>query len=141
MDLPSFIYLCKIILSMWASLIIAQLVKNPPAMQETPVQFLDQEYSLEKGQATHSSILGFPCGSAGKESTCNAGDLDSISGSGRSPGEGDGNPLWYSCLENPVDREAQQAIVHGVAKSRKQLSDLTFTFKLFCKGEGWNKCS
>ena len=59
---------------------ITQLVKNPPAMQETPVQFQGREDPLEKGQATHSSILGFPCDSAGKESTCNAGDLGSIPG-------------------------------------------------------------
>ena len=48
----------------------------------------------------------FPCGSAGKESACNAGDLGSIPGLGRSPGEGNGNPLQYPCLENPMDREA-----------------------------------
>ena len=47
------------------------------------------------------SMKGFPCGSAGKESTCNAGDLGSIPGLGRSPGGGHGNPLQYSCLENP----------------------------------------
>ena len=76
-------------LYLWASL-IAQLVKNPPAMQETPVQFLSQEDPLEKGKATHSSILGLPCGSAGKESACNAGDLGSIPGLGRSPGEENG---------------------------------------------------
>ena len=63
----------------------AQLVKNPPAMQETLVRFLGREDLLEKGQATHSSILGLPCGSAGKESARNAGDLGSIPGSGRSP--------------------------------------------------------
>ena len=61
--------------------------------------------------------LGFPGGSDGKESTCNVGDLDSIPGSGRSPGEGNGYPLHYSCLENSRDRRAWQAIVHGVAKS------------------------
>ena len=49
---------------------------------------------------------GFPGGSEGKASACNAGDLGSILGSGRSPGEGNGNPLQYSCLENPMDREA-----------------------------------
>ena len=48
----------------------------------------------------------------------NAGDLGSFRGSGRSPEGGDGNPLWYSCLENPMDRGACQATVHGVAKSR-----------------------
>ena len=53
----------------------------------------------------------------GKESTCNAGDLGLISGSGRAPGEGNGNPLQYSCLENPMSRGAWQATVHGVTKS------------------------
>ena len=61
-------------------------------------------------------------------SACNAGDLGSIPGSGRSPGEGNGNPLWYSCLENPMDRGAWWAAVHGVAKSWTQLSDFTFTY-------------
>ena len=56
--------------------------------------------SLEKGSATHSSILGFPWCSDGKESTCNAGDLSSIPGLKRSPGEGNANPLQYSGLEN-----------------------------------------
>ena len=61
-----------------------------------------------------------------KASACNAGDLGSIPGSGRSPGEGIGNPLQYSCLENPMDGGAWWAIVHGVAKSRTRLSDFTF---------------
>ena len=61
--------------------------------------------------------MGFPGGSVGKESACIAGDLGSIPGSGRSLGEGNGNPLQYSCLENPMDREAWWATVHGVAKS------------------------
>ena len=55
--------------------------------------------------------------SVGKSSACNAGDLGLVPGSGRSPGEGNGNPLQYSCLENPMDRGAWQAPVHGVAKS------------------------
>ena len=63
-------------------------------------------------------ILGFPYSSVGKESACNAGDLGSIPRLGRSPGEGNGNPLQYSCLENPTDRGAWQATVHGVAKSQ-----------------------
>ena len=82
--------------------LIAQLVKNPPAMPWTLVWLLGQEDPL-KGLATHSSILGVPCGSAGKESTCNMGDLDSIPGLGRSPGEGKGYPLQYSGLENSMD--------------------------------------
>ena len=60
--------------------------------------------------------VGFPHSSVGKESACNAGDLGSIYGSGRSPGEGNGNPLQYSCLENPKDRGAWRATVHGVAR-------------------------
>ena len=68
-------------------------------------------------------MKGFPGGSDGKESACSAGDLGLVPGSGRSPGEGDSNPLQYSYLENPMDREAWEATVHGVAKSQTQLSD------------------
>ena len=68
--------------------------------------------------------MGFPGSSVGKESTCNAGDLGSIPGLGRSPGGGHGNPLQYSCLENPMDRGAWQAAVHGVTKSQTRLSNL-----------------
>ena len=64
---------------------------------------------------------GFPDSSVGKESACNAGDLGSIPGLGRSPGEGKGYPLQYSCLENSRD-----CIVHGVTKSQTQLSDFCF---------------
>ena len=95
---------------LWASL-IAQLVKNLPAMQETLVQFLSQKDPLEKGQATHSNILGLPCGSAGKESACNVGDLGLIPGLGRSPEEGKGYLLQYSGKKNCKD-----CIVHGVTK-------------------------
>ena len=58
-----------------------------------------------------------PGGSDGKESACNAGEPGSIPGLGRFPGEGNGKPLQYSCLENPMDREAWGVRVHGVAKS------------------------
>ena len=68
---------------------------------------------------------GFPRGSDGKESAYNAGDPGSIPGSRRSPGEGNGNPLQYSCLDNPMDRRAWWATVHGVTESRTQLSDCT----------------
>ena len=71
--------------------------------------------------------LGFPGGSEVKASACNAGDLGSIPGSGRSPGEENGNPLQYSCLENPMDGGAWWATVHGIAKSQTRLSDFTFT--------------
>ena len=63
--------------------------------------------------------VGFPGGSDGQESACNAGDP----GSGRSPGEGNGNPLLYPCLENPMDRGAWWDTVHSVAQSWTQLSD------------------
>ena len=71
--------------------------------------------------------MGFPGGSEGTASACNAGDPGSIPGLGRSPEEGNGNLLQYSYLENPMDRGAWWAAVHGVAKSWTQLSDFTFT--------------
>ena len=66
-------------------------------------------------------LKGFPGDSDSKESACNSGDLGSIPGLGRSPREGNDNPFQYSCLENPMDRGAWWAIVHGVAKE----SDMT----------------
>ena len=75
-------------------------------------------------------LQGFPCGSAGKESTCNAGDLGSSPGSGRSPGERKGYPLQYSGLENSID-----CIVHGVAESdtTKRLTLSLFYYKTKAK--------
>ena len=72
----------------------------------------------------------FPGGSDGKVSAYNAGDLGSIPGLGRFPGEGNGNPLQYSCLENPMDGGTWWATVRGVTKSQTRLSDFTFTFTL-----------
>ena len=80
-----------------------------------------------------SFTLGLPGSPVGKESACSAGDLGSIPVSGRSPGEGNGNPLQYSCLENSMDGGAWWATVHGVAKSWTQLSNFTFTFSLISK--------
>ena len=68
--------------------------------------------SVETGRKTFGVYFGIPGGSDGKESTCNAEDLGSIPGLGRSPGGGHGNPLQYSCLENPMDRGAWWATVH-----------------------------
>ena len=76
--------------------LIAQLVKNHPAMQETP---------WRRERLPTPAFLGFPGGSAGKESACNVGDLGSIPGLGRSPGEGKGYPLQYSGLESPWGRK------------------------------------
>ena len=80
-------------------------------MQETLVQFLGQEDPLERDRLPTPVLLGFHCGSAGKEPTCNAGGLDSNPGFGRSPGERKGYPLQYSGLENSMD-----CIVQGVTE-------------------------
>ena len=92
--------------------VIAQLIKNLPEMQETPVPFLGWEDPWRRDRLLTPVFLGFPGGSDSKE--CNAGDPGSIPESGRSPGGGHGNPLQYSCLKNLVDRGAWWAIVHGV---------------------------
>ena len=83
------------------------------------------QQEMSRGNQHYWRPGGFPGGSVSKESTCNAketvcsaGDLGLIPGSGRSPGEGNGNPLQYSCLENPMDKEAWQATVHGVTRVR-----------------------
>ena len=95
-------------------------------MHETPVKFLGREDALEKGALEDALerlptpvFLGFPHGSAGKESACSVGGLGSIPGLGRSPGEGKGYPLQHSGLENSMD-----CIVHGVAEldTTEQLS-------------------
>ena len=86
----------------------------------------------------HVYLGGFPGGSVVDKSPPNAGDTGnagSIPGLGRSPGEGNGNPLWYSCMENPVDRGAWWATVHNVTKSQTQLSRHAYTCVL---GSGWS---
>ena len=70
-------------------------------------------------------MMGFPGSSDGKVSACTVGDPGSIPGSGRSPGEGNGNSLQYSCLENPMDGGAWWATVHRVTKNRTRLSNFT----------------
>ena len=75
-----------------------------------------------------SCHAGFPDGSDSKESGCNAGDPGLIPGLGRSPEEGNGNPLQYSCLENPMNRGTWRVIFYGVAKSRTRLSNWGFFF-------------
>ena len=115
----------KKIFSILPHILTAQLVKNPSAIQETPVQFLGWEDPLEKGWLPTPVFLGFPCGLAGQESTCNVGDLGSIPGLGRLPGEGKGYPLHYSGLENSMD-----CIVYGVANSQTQLNKFHFHFHI-----------
>ena len=75
--------------------------------------------------------MGFPGDSDSKESACNGEDPGSIPGSGRSPGEGKGNPFQDSCLENSMDGGAWQATVHGVAKESDMTEQLSFTFTFF----------
>ena len=79
-------------------------------------------------------LWGFPDSSVGIESTCNAGGIGLIPESGRSPGEGNGNPLQYSCLENPIDEAEWWATVHRVTKSQEGLNEFTFTFILTKNG-------
>ena len=95
-------------------------------MQETLVRFLGWEDPLEKSRLSTPVFLGFPCGSADKESACNVGDLGSIPGLGRSPGERKGYPLQYSGLENSID-----CIIDGVTKSQTRLSDFHFHFTIY----------
>ena len=113
------------------SLSCVRLLATPwTAAYQAPLSmgFARQEYwsgvplPSPRDRLTTPVFLGFPDGSAGKDSACYAGDLGSIPGSGRSPGEGNGYPLQYSGLENSMD-----CIVHGVAKSRTRLSNFHFT--------------
>ena len=87
------------------------------------VRELELLYRILLFSVKHES--DFPGGSDGKASVYNAGDPGSVPGPGRSPGERNGNPLQYYCLENPMDRGAWQATVHGVAKSWTRLSHFT----------------
>jgi len=95
--------------------------------------------SSQPGDRIHVSLIagGFftswATREASKKSACNARRLGLIPGKGRSPGEGNGNLLWYSCLENSMDRGAWWVTVHGVKKSRTRLSDYTFIVKEFSR--------
>ena len=80
----------------------------------TPIQ--KKTFKKKKKTALNYSLYGIPWRLSGKESACNAGEVGSICGSERSPGEGNSNPPQYSCLGNPTERGAWQAAVHGVAK-------------------------
>ena len=101
----------------------------PQTLVPTPNTHIHTHTAFSCSFPINSAMLhclrGFPGGSDGKASACNAGDPGLIPGSGRSPGEGNGNPLQYSCLENSMDEGAWWATVHGVTKSRTRLSNLT----------------
>ena len=122
----------KTVTNYYGASLVTQLVKNPPAMREAWGRFLGWEDPLEKEMATRLSILksGFPEVAVVKSPPVGAGDArhtGSVPGSGRSPGEGNGHPLQYSCLENSMDKGAWWATINGVMKSQTQLSDLTLS--------------
>ena len=108
---PTLVILCAV--ARQASLSVESPGKNTGVGSHSLLQ------GISPTQGSNSSLLHcreIPGYSGGKESACNAGDPGSIPGWGRSPGEGSGNPLQYSCLENSIDRGASWATVHGVAK-------------------------
>ena len=111
----------RIRFKMYSPPLIAQLVKNPPAIRRPQFNSWVSKICWRRDRLPTPVFLGFPCGSAGKESTSNAGHLCSIPGLGRSPGEEKGYPLQYSGLENSMD-----CIVHGVTKSQTGMSDFHF---------------
>ena len=116
---PLFCVTLRLIVMRWtapSNSLIAQLV-----MQCRRPQFDSwvRKICWKRDRLPTPVLLGFPCGSAGKESACSVGDLGSIPGLGRSPGEEKGYPFQYSDLENSMD-----CIVHGIAKSWTRLSDL-----------------
>ena len=96
----------------WAFL-VAQLIKNPPTMQETRFNSWVGKIPWRRDRLSTPVFLGFPHGSAGKESACNVGDLGSILGLGRYPGEANSCPLQYSGLENSMDCSPPGSSVHG----------------------------
>ena len=102
--------------------LVAQLVENPPQCRRSQFDSWVGKIPWRRDRLPTLVFLGFPGGLDGKESPCNARDLDSIPGFGRSPRGGHGNPLQYSCLENTMDRGAWQSTAHGFAKSRTRLS-------------------
>ena len=108
-------------LQYWVSLVV-QLVKNLPAMQETLFKSWVGKIPWKRDRLHTPVVLGFPGGPDSKESTCNVGDLDSIPGLGRSPEEGHGNPLQYSCLENLHGQRSQMGNSSWGCKSRTGLS-------------------
>ena len=104
----------------------APLIKNPPAMQEIPVESWVGKIHWRRDRLPTPAFLGFPCDSPGKEPAYNEGNLGSIPGLERSPGEGKGYQLHYSGLENSV-----AFIIYWVTRSRTWLSDFHFQYFMF----------
>ena len=103
----------------WRASLIAQLIKNQPAMYKGGKGCPGLVTGIRDALTTRASLVA----QDSKELTCNVGDLGLIPALGRSPGGRHGNPLQYSCLENPMDRGAWWAAVRGVTKSQTRLSD------------------
>ena len=110
---------------MGSSLLTPEVEPRPPALGGLATGPSGKFPCLELWSDLRSMLWGFPCGSAGKESTCNLGDQGSIPGLGRSPGEMKGYPLQYSGLENSMD-----CIVHGLVKSQTWLSNFHVTWSM-----------
>ena len=104
------------------SLVYLQLISGYVVKQGSNVSLSTKMVMPSHASSLLLFYLGLPWCSDDKESACNAGDLDSISGWERPPGGGHGNPLQYSCLESPVDRRAWWATVHGVTQGQTRLS-------------------
>ena len=131
MSLPTWYFFFKIVLILGVPCNAIWILRSTYPFEKAPghcVGNFDRDCIVSIDQlGEYYPLNGLPCGSEVNASACNAGDLGSIPGSGRYPGEGNGNPLQYSCLENPMDRGAWWATVHGVAKSQTWPSDFTFT--------------
>ena len=114
----------------WGAIAFSDLTSLGTKKMQDKIIFLYVYLDLSNRRSSMIKLryLGFPSGSDGKESACNSGDPGSTPRSGRSHRERHGDPLQYSCLENPMDRGAWRTTVHGVAKSWTRLSDFTFTF-------------
>ena len=97
--------------------------REPPTLGKWAVTTIICKTTGEIKYSSRGYLKGFPGGSDGKESACDVGDPGSTAGSGRPPGEGNDNPLQYPCLENPMDRGAWWATVHGVTRSQTPLSN------------------
>ena len=120
-------------------------LKKKKSKQEDCKWTLGKLLCCQLNLALPRSGLGLPLWLSGKESTCQEGDLSLIPGSGRSPGEGNGNPLQYSCLENPMERGSWQAVVHEVTRvihnlATKQPQQIRFSRSgIFCYN--WSRIS